>query len=105
MRQELSELRKEYREEASFAIAEAQVVGATLSRFVLSDDVWDWAPDAILLDEASMVSFPWVLLAATRVARATCRLRGLPPSSHPCSLQERTRRGDGSAPMRSRSLE
>lgn len=82
VRQELSALRTEYREEASFAIAETQVVGATLSRFVLSDDVWEWAPDAILLDEASMVSFPWILLAAVRVAKRLVvfgDFRQLPP--------------------------
>ncbi len=55
---------------------------ARRSRDLSSDDVWNWAPDAILLDEASMVSFPWVLLAATRVARRLVvfgDFRQLPP--------------------------
>lgn len=67
-RARLKELLQEYRNESSLAIEQARVIGATLSRFVLSDDVWEWRPDAILLDEASMVSFPWVLLAATGAA-------------------------------------
>lgn len=82
LRQRLSEVRQEYRVESSEAIAGASVIGATLSRFVLSEDVWGWEPDAILLDEASMVSFPWVLLAATRVAKRLVvfgDFRQLPP--------------------------
>jgi hypothetical protein len=82
VRERLATIRKEYRDEASRAIAEAQVVGTTLSRFVLSDDVWEWRPDALLLDEASMVSFPWVLAAATRVSKRLTvygDFRQLPP--------------------------
>jgi hypothetical protein len=82
LRQRLSEVRQEYRVESSEAIAGASVIGATLSRFVLSEDVWGWEPDAILVDEASMVSFPWVLLAATRVAKRLVvfgDFRQLPP--------------------------
>ena len=82
IRDRLSGAREEYRAAASDAIAAATVIGATLSRFVLSDDVWAWEPDAILLDEASMVSFPWVLLAATRAERRLVvfgDFRQLPP--------------------------
>ncbi len=82
LRDRLKELRQQYRDESSLAIEQASVIGATLSRFVLSDEVWEWRPDAILLDEASMVSFPWVLLAATRVAKRLVvfgDFRQLPP--------------------------
>jgi hypothetical protein len=58
------------------------VLGATLSRLAIDDLVWQWTPDAVLLDEASMASLP---LAAAAALRAKRRLlvfgdfRQLPP--------------------------
>jgi len=82
VRDRLREVLKRYDEETERSVAAASVVCATLARFVLSDLVWASTFDTILLDEASMVSFPWVLAAA---ARARTRLvvlgdfRQLPP--------------------------
>ena len=63
-------------------VRRASIVGATLSRLVLSDPLWEWRPDALLLDEASMVSFPWVLAAASRLGKRLVvfgDFRQLPP--------------------------
>ena len=81
-RDALRSARAEHEEAAARLVADAAVVGATVSRLVLTDLLWNWRPDAILLDEASMVSFPWVLAAATRVQKRLVVLgdfRQLPP--------------------------
>ncbi|MEJ7792405.1 MAG: DEAD/DEAH box helicase [Gaiellaceae bacterium] len=82
MRQRLATLGAELRQEETAVITAATVVGATFSRFVLSQRLWDLQPDAVLVDEASMVSFPWILAAATRTSTRLVILgdfRQLPP--------------------------
>jgi hypothetical protein len=82
VRDALRSARAEHEAAAARLVADAALVGATLSRLALSDLLWNWRPDAILLDEASMVSFPWVLAAATRVQKRLVVLgdfRQLPP--------------------------
>lgn len=82
VREQLRRVLQRYEEESERVVLEASVVCATLSRLVLSDLVWSSSFDAVVVDEASMVSFPWVLAAA---ARARTRLvvlgdfRQLPP--------------------------
>ena len=79
---QLGPLRAEYRRKGDELIQEASVVGATFSRFVLSEALWELRPDAVLIDEASMASIPWVLAAAARTERRIVILgdfRQLPP--------------------------
>jgi AAA domain len=82
LRQRLATLGAELRQEETAVITAATVVGATFARLVLSQRLWDLQPDAVLVDEASMVSFPWVLAAATRTSTRLVTLgdfRQLPP--------------------------
>lgn len=82
VREHLSAARDKLKDVANEIIQRASVVGSTLSRFVLSDPLWNWRPDAVLLDEASMVSFPWVLAAAARLGKRLVifgDFRQLPP--------------------------
>jgi hypothetical protein len=82
VRNELSRLRAEHKQMADEVVQEAAVVGATLSRLVLSSALWTRAADAVLLDEASMISIPWVIAAATRASRRLAvfgDFRQLPP--------------------------
>ena len=82
VRERLTNVRDLLKEQMALLVRDATVVGATLSRFVLSDYAWEWGADAILLDEASMVSFPWVLAAATHARKRLIILgdfRQLPP--------------------------
>jgi hypothetical protein len=46
-------------------IADANIIGATVSRLAVNADVWGWAPDAVITDEVSMVNFPSVFAAST----------------------------------------
>lgn len=82
VRERLTTLREELKAQADGVVREASVVGTTLSRFAITELLWELRPDAILLDEASMVSFPWVLAAATRATKRLVVLgdfRQLPP--------------------------
>jgi hypothetical protein len=82
VRSRLRELVDQHRRVADDVVREAWVVGTTLSRLVLSDVLWELHPDALLLDEASMASVPWVLAAATRPRKRLVVLgdfRQLPP--------------------------
>lgn len=67
VRGEIVELDAELRIELAHAVSEAQVVAATLSRMTFDELVWEFGPDAVLVDETSMAGFPLVLAAATRV--------------------------------------
>jgi hypothetical protein len=82
VRQELAGVRRLYRETENEVLAGSAVVCATLSRLVITEGLWELRPDAILLDEASMIPFPWALAAATRAQARLVVLgdfRQLPP--------------------------
>ena len=82
VRARLGPLRAEYKRKGDQLIHEASVVGATFSRFVLSEVLWELRSDAVLIDEASMASIPWVLAAAARTGTRLVILgdfRQLPP--------------------------
>ena len=82
VRQELSSARARLTEERNRLIKDAVVVGGTLARFAISDLIWDWEPDIIIIDEASMASSPYVLAAAMRRPRTLALFgdfRQLPP--------------------------
>jgi len=64
VRNELIEIKEALREAYTQIIESAQVIGATLSRLVIDDSIWKWGADAILIDETSMASFPFIFAAA-----------------------------------------
>lgn len=72
LRRQLKTVREQIEQTLKRLIAEARVLGATLSRFVIDEDVWRWPVQAVVLDEASMAPFPAALAAAFR-----CRERFL----------------------------
>ena len=50
-------------------ITAAEVVGLTLSKHVMADKMFDWNADTILIDEASMVKFPYILVSAMKAGK------------------------------------
>jgi len=71
LRQELEDVRSEIaeantalRDAMEQLIREARVIGATTARLGIDDSVWNWKPDAVHVDEVSMVSFPAVAAAS-----------------------------------------
>jgi hypothetical protein len=82
IRSELTRIRAEQKQAEDDLLNGAVVVGATLSRLVLSRALWSRPVDAVLLDEASMISVPWVIAAATRASKRLAifgDFRQLPP--------------------------
>lgn len=82
IRSELTRIRAELKQAEDDLLGDAVVVGATLSRLVLSRALWSRPVDAVLLDEASMISVPWVVAAATRASKRLTifgDFRQLPP--------------------------
>jgi hypothetical protein len=82
IRSELTRIRAEQKQAEDDLLKDAVVVGATLSRLVLSRALWSRPVDAVLLDEASMISVPWVVAAATRASKRLAifgDFRQLPP--------------------------
>ncbi len=82
VRSELSAVRKRLTEARNELLTEAVVIGATLSRFAISDLIWNWPADVIIIDEVSMAASPFVVAAATRGPRTLALFgdfRQLPP--------------------------
>jgi hypothetical protein len=82
VRAELAGVREALRAALEALVSEARVVGATLSRLVIDDRVWDWPADAVVIDETSMAPVPTVAACAL-LARKRLLLFGdfrqLPP--------------------------
>ncbi len=66
VREELLEIRQRIKDFESQLIDEAQILGTTLSSFVIRGQLFSWTGDAVIVDETSMAPFPMVLLAAAR---------------------------------------
>ncbi len=66
IRNELGEIKKTLRESLAKLVKEARIVCTTLARMAIDDLVWSRECDAVVIDEASMASFPFVLASATR---------------------------------------
>mgnify|MGYP001270173268 CR=1 FL=1 len=82
IRGELREVSGRIDELARGLVAEALLVGTTVSRMVVTDYLYCWRPDAVLIDEASMVNFPFVIAAAMTAAKRVVLFgdfRQLPP--------------------------
>lgn len=75
------------REISATAIAEARVVGATLSRFVINDELLRGAFDTIIVDEVSMVLMPYLWFVASK-ARTRFVALGDPMQLPPISIAQ-----------------
>jgi hypothetical protein len=82
VRKELAIIRETLRGALHNLIREARVIGATLSRLIIDDEVWNWAPDAVVVDETSMAAFPAVTAGAFQARKRLLLFgdfRQLPP--------------------------
>lgn len=82
VREELQELEAVVREAERELIAQARVIGCTLSKAAITPEIYEREFDAVLLDEASMAYIPQGLLAAglaTRRLAVFGDFRQLPP--------------------------
>ncbi|HEY9869474.1 MAG TPA: AAA domain-containing protein, partial [Candidatus Obscuribacterales bacterium] len=82
VRAELAAIRTRIAEAEKALVARARIIGATVSRFAIDDRVWSWPADAVLVDEISMVGFPFIFAASTRAKRRLLLFgdfRQLPP--------------------------
>lgn len=81
-RRRSAQLRQLWRAAENELLTAASVVGATLSALVVREELWNWRPDAVLIDEASMAGLPSVLAAALRAKKRLILFgdfRQLPP--------------------------
>ena len=79
---ELAGLTREIEQATRELIDGARVVGATLSKLVIDDQLWSWPSDVVVVDEASMAALPFVLALAMRGATTLSffgDFRQLPP--------------------------
>ncbi|MGE5483496.1 MAG: AAA domain-containing protein [Ignavibacteriales bacterium] len=79
---QLAAIDSRLKEMAGAVIREAKVVGATLSRLVVSEEVHKATFDTVIVDEASMVPLPNLWFAASRARKrivVTGDFRQLPP--------------------------
>lgn len=82
VRSALLELEREMAIGQRQLIADAAVIGCTLSKFVVDQAMWDWPRDAVVLDEASMAGLPFVFALALESPRTLAcfgDFRQLPP--------------------------
>ncbi len=66
---EIASVDAQLRQLAATAIMEARVVGATLSRFVIADELVNTPFDTIIVDEVSMVLMPYLWFVATKAKK------------------------------------
>ena len=66
LRNELSAHRREMQETLQAALKFTRVAGTTLARFAMEDAVWNLDRDVLIIDEASIVPFPYALAAMMR---------------------------------------
>jgi len=81
-RAELGSIREGLRHALDVLVRDARVLGTTLSRMAIDDGVWRWPADAVIVDETSMATFPFVVAAALRATRRLLLFgdfRQLPP--------------------------
>ncbi len=69
IREELEQVDDAVDEMVTDLLQNAEVVGTTLSRMAIDQRVQTYAPDVVLVDEASMAPFPLVLMAAFAARR------------------------------------
>ncbi len=82
VRDELSSIWNQVKETENLLIDRARIIIATTSKFVIDARLWNYEPDNILLDETSMLSFPFVYAAAKKARKRLLLFgdfRQLPP--------------------------
>lgn len=78
----LDDIEKQLARGQSELVANATVIGCTLAKVTIDNQLWSWPRDAIIVDEASMAGVPHVMaLAATAPRTLACfgDFRQLPP--------------------------
>ena len=74
VRERLSEVKKKIKEAELLLGRDAQVIGVTLARLMVNPSIWSWPGkqvlDAMIVDEASMAGFPFLLAGARRCAKS-----------------------------------
>ncbi len=77
-----AENEKRLREARAKLVRDATVIGATLSKLVIDDQLWSWPAATVIVDEASMAGLPFVVALAMRGASTLAcfgDFRQLPP--------------------------
>lgn len=82
LRAELATIRMQIKLAETNLIKSAKVIIATASKFVIDERIWDLKPDNLIIDEASMLSYPFVFAAAGQTMKRLLffgDFRQLPP--------------------------
>ncbi len=82
LRAELAAIRMQIKLAETNLIKNAKVIIATASKFVIDERIWDLKPDNLIIDEASMLSYPFVFAAAGQTMKRLLffgDFRQLPP--------------------------
>ena len=82
VRRRISEIQTKIHEITRALMENALLMGVTLSKLVINEFIWSWEPDVVILDEASMATFPFALAAASRAKKQFLMFgdfRQLPP--------------------------
>jgi len=64
VRSDIGAIRQQIRDAETLLIGRARVIIATASKFALDDRIWGWKPDTVIIDETSMLGFPFVYAGA-----------------------------------------
>lgn len=64
VRTEIGAIRQQVKDAEGALIKRAKVIIATASKFAIDDRIWEWKPDNVIIDETSMLGFPFVYAGA-----------------------------------------
>lgn len=82
IRMRLSTLRQKIKEAETVLIEDASIILATSSKFAIDSRIWNFGKDNIIVDETSMMGFPFVYAAAKKAEKRLLLFgdfRQLPP--------------------------
>lgn len=82
VRQELEALRARIREVESALIGNASIIGCTAAKSVIDERIWNREVDTVIIDEASMMNYPFVTALVSRATKRAVQFgdfRQLPP--------------------------
>jgi hypothetical protein len=88
-REQIQSLKQQVRNAESKLISDAKILVATASKFVIDERLWNFAPHNIIVDEVSMLGFPFVFAATNQATKRILLFgdfRQLPPV---CVSEER----------------
>ncbi len=82
VRSQIGTIRQQVKDAEGALIKRANVIIATASKFAIDDRIWDWRPHNIIVDETSMLGFPFVYAGARQSTKRLLLFgdfRQLPP--------------------------